>query len=271
MRKYLTNSNNISPNSKCNLKKNIKNLKLKKRYETDKTKNKINSNNRAIYRDFELNLLDFSTAKKNDKRDYIEIYISYVKTRHPLISSFFPINDYNLMSIKICLLFFTLALNIFVTSLFFTDDTMHKIVEDEGLFNFLYNLPLTIYSTIISIIINIIIKKLALSEYTIIEIKKENKLEDKEQLAKKIKKNLIIKFLLFFIFVFLLLLVFWFYIGCFCAVYANTQIYLIKDTLISFAFSLTIPFVKYLFACLIRIKSLNKPGQCLYNISQLLQ
>ena len=74
--------------------------------------------------------MDFSTAKKNDKRDYIEIYISYVKTRHPLISSFFPINDYNLMSIKICLLFFTLALNIFVTSLFFTDDTMHKIVED---------------------------------------------------------------------------------------------------------------------------------------------
>ena len=201
-RKYLTNSNNISSNSKYNLKKNSKNLKFKKRHETDKTNNKINSNNRAIYSDFELNLLDFSTAKKNDKRDYIEIYISFVKTRHPLISSFFPINDYNLMSIKICLLFFTLALNIFVTSLFFTDDTMHKIVEDEGLFNFLYNLPLTIYSTIISIIINIIIKKLALSEDTIIEIKKENKLEDMERLAKKKKKNLIIKFLLFFIFVF---------------------------------------------------------------------
>ena len=31
---------------------------------------------------------------------------------------------------------------------------MHKIIEDEGIFNFVYNLPITIYSTIISFVIN---------------------------------------------------------------------------------------------------------------------
>ena len=175
------------------------------------------------------------------------------------------------MSIKICLFFFSLALNFLVNALFFTDETMHKIIEDEGVFNFVYNLPITIYSTIISFSINFIIKKLALSENAILAIRRKKNLKDIEELAKKTKTNLIIKFVLFFTISLILLSTFWFYIGCFCVVYTNTQIYLIKETLISFAFSLIIPFVIYLFVCVIRIKSLNKPGECLYNISQSLQ
>ena len=49
------------------------------------------------------------------------------------------------MSIKICLLFFNFALNFTINALFFTDETMHKIIEDEGIFNFVYNLPITIF------------------------------------------------------------------------------------------------------------------------------
>jgi hypothetical protein len=121
---------------------------------------------------------------------YVKCYFSLIKTRHPLLSSFISNHDYNSMSIKICLLFFNFALNFTINALFFTDETMHKIIEDEGIFNFVYNLPITIYSTIISLVIGTVIKKLALSEDMIIEIKKENKLEDMEQLDKKIKKNL---------------------------------------------------------------------------------
>ena len=148
---------------------------------------------------------------------------------------------------------------------------MHKIVEDEGIFNFIYNLPITIYSTFISFVIIFLLKKLALPENAIIEIRKEKTLEDMKEKSEKTKKYLIIKFVLFFIISFILLLFFWIYIGCFCAVYTKTQIYLIKDTLISFALSLILPFVKYIFVCLLRIKSLNKPGQFLYYISQILQ
>ena len=163
------------------------------------------------------------------------------------------------------------ALNFIVIALFFTDETMHKILEDEGIFNFVYNIPKTIYSSIISFVISFIIKKLALSEKAILEIRKKKLLKEKEQSAKKTKTNLKIKFIFFFIISFILLSAFWFYIGCFCAVYTNTQIYLLKETLISFTLSMVMPFIFYLFACIIRKKSLNKPGECLYNLSQSLQ
>ena len=268
MKKTKNNSlfySNNNSTSKYKFKKRNLNLILKNEGEDKKNKTK------PKYSDTELNIYEYSVAKKNDKRGYIKFYFSLVKTRHPLLSSFIPNNDYNLMSIKICLLFFTFALNFAVNALFFTDETMHKIVEDEGIFNFIYNLPKTIYSSIISFGISFIINKLALSENTILEIRKEKRLKDMKQLAEKKKTDLIIKFVLFFLISFISLSTFWFYIGCFCAVYINTQIYLIQDTLISFTFSLVTPFIIYLFVCIIRVKSLDDPGQCLYKISQSLQ
>jgi hypothetical protein len=148
---------------------------------------------------------------------------------------------------------------------------MHKIYEDEGVFNFVYNLPKIIYSTIISSIIDIIIKQLALYETSILDIKKEKKDLNK---ANKTKTNIIIKLVLFFIISLVFLGIFWFYIGCFCVTYPNTQIYLLKDTLISFSLSLIIPFIKFLLPCFIRIKSLKDSAKCLkclYNISKILQ
>jgi len=263
----IKNKNLIYNNTSSN---DFKSQKNKSNLNLQNNKKNQNTNN-IKYSDTELNIYEYSIAQKNDKRGYIQCYISLIKTRHPLISSFIPNNDYNSMSIKICLFFFSFALNFFINSLFFTDETMHKIIEDEGVFNFIYNLPKSIYSTIISFVINFIIKKLALSENSILSIRRKKNLKDMEQSAKKIKTNLTIKFVLFFIISLILLSIFWFYIGCFCVVYTNTQIYLIKETLISFAFSLIMPFLIYIFACIIRMKSLNKPGECLYNISQSLQ
>ena len=147
---------------------------------------------------------------------------------------------------------------------------MHKIYEDKGIFNFIYSLPKIIYSTIISFIISAIMKKLALSEAIILEINKEKKMNEIKQKAQKIGRIIIIKSFCFFVISFVLLGLFWFYIGCFCVVYPNTQIYLIKNTIISFSFSLVIPFIIYIFACIIRIKSLKKPGEFLYKLSKLL-
>ena len=163
-----------------------------------------------------------------------------------------------------------------VNSLFFTDETMHKILEDEGIFNIVYNLPKIIYSTLISTFIGILIKILALSQDSILAIKKE-KAEKKIKNAvlrdkiSKTKKNLTIKFILFFVISIILLSSFWFYLGCFCAVYKNTQIYLLKDTLFSFLLSLLTPFIKFLIPCLIRINVLKDSGKLCYNISKLFQ
>ena len=140
---------------------------------------------------------------------------------------------------------------------------MHKIYEDEGIFNFIYLIPPILYSTIISSIINIIIKTLSLSESNIVKIKKEKNLKKANELVPKVKKCLIIKFILFFIISFMFLGLFWYYISCFGAVYKNTQIHLLSDTLISFALSLVYPFIIYLFIALLRYLTLNKKEKCL--------
>ncbi len=60
----------------------------------------------------------------------------------------------------------------------------------------------------------------------------------------------------------------------FCAIYSNTQIHLIKDTLISFIFSLSLPFIINLLPGIFRIPSLsnNKSNRkILYVISKILQ
>ena len=74
---------------------------------------------------------------------------------------------------------------------------------------------------------------------------------------KKLIKTLKVKFALFFIFAFILLLLFSYYITCFCGIYANTQIHLIKDSLISFGLSLIYPFGLCLIPGIFRIPSLH--------------
>ena len=90
--------------------------------------------------------------------------------------------------------------------------------------------------------------------------------------SKDIINILKIKFALFFIISLLLLIFFWFYLACFCAVYKNTQIHLIKDTIISFCTSMIYPLFIYLIPGIFRIYALNRKNkEYVYNLSKLLQ
>jgi len=192
--------------------------------------------------------------------------------RYLLAFTFFSNNDYNSKSIKICLFLFTFSLYFMTNSLFFTDLTMHKIFIDKGSFNFIYQIPQILYSSIISSVINSFITFLSLSEKNIIELKKSSFITENK--VKNLIKCLKVKFFLFFVIDFSLLLLFWYYLSCFCAVYKNTQVHLIKDTLISFGISLIYPLLLYLLPGIFRIKSLrakNANRECLYKLSKILQ
>ena len=172
------------------------------------------------------------------------------------------------------LFFFFYGLNLVVNALFFTEGTLHKIYQDEGHFNFLYQIPQIIYSSLISGIINILIKYLALSQDSIIKLKQEKNKEKFDEKYKELLRDLKIKFIAFFIVTFLLLSFFWYYITCFCGIYINTQIHLIKDSLISFGLSLIYPFGLCLIPGIFRIPSLRakkKDKIKLYNFSQFLE
>ena len=161
-----------------------------------------------------------------------------------------------------------------MNALFFNDKTMHKIYEDKGSFDLIYQLPQIIYSSIISGIFKFLLTKLALSEGLILNFKNSRNIIDIDKRVYSLKKNLIIKFVFYFILSNIILLFFWYYISMFCAIYKNTQIHLIKDTLISFLLSFISPIFIYLIPGFFRIHALanrNIHRKYLYNFSKFLQ
>ena len=260
---------NNKNNNKINEKSQQNNIETLNKDETEKNSKKsqiININ----YNDYEINSLNYKEAIIIDKRNYFQYYLSLLRRKHIIIFTFFTSNDYNSKEIKICLFLFSFVLYLTVNALFFGDKTMHKIYEDDGDFNFIYQIPQIIYSTIISSIINIIVNFLSLSEKNILSLKNDKRASNK----KEIIYRLIIKFSLFYIFIYMLLILFWYYESCFCFVYKNTQYFLLKDTLISYGLSLIYPFGLCLIPGVFRIPALssNKMNKkCLYQLSKLLQ
>ena len=225
-------------------------------------------------KDFEINSLDNEEMIKSGHRSFFEYYISLLKYNHPFSFSFATFSDYNSRIIKIFLFFFSFSLDFTINTLFFNDDTMHKIKEDKGKFNFLYQLPQIFYSTLISKIIDTVIKILALSQDDIVELKKEKEKKKLYYKYKSLIRKLKIKFSLFFIIAFFILIFFWFYITCFCGIYVNTQTHLIKDSVISFLTGLLYPFGLYLIPGIFRIFALRAEKQnrkCLFKISSFIE
>ena len=234
----------------------------------------INTNDILQKKDFELNSLNYIEAIKLDHRNYCEYYISLIKYNHPILFSFVPYDDYNSYIIKFFLFFFSFCSDLAINALFFTDETMHKIYEDKGKFDLLYQIPQILYSTLISRIIDIFIRNLALSQNNIVELKQKKDIKNFKKIYNKLFRIFKIKFILFFISSFIFLIFFGYYITCFCGVYINTQIHLIKDSIMSLIISLLIPFILYLLPGIFRIPALKviKPNRIiLYKISQFIE
>ena len=253
--KQKTSLNNISIyniNEK-NSKKNI----------NDKSIEKENNN----YLEEELNILEYKEAILYDKRTYFEYYWSLLKKKHIILSIIISYNDYNLIYIKISLLIVNFCLYFAINALFFTDRTMHKIYEDKGIFKIFNQLPQIIYSSLISSVVNILIKQFALSEKDVIELKKEkNKIKAFEK-ATLLYRNLIFKFNLYFLISLFILIICWYYVSTFCAVYKNTQLLLIENTLFCFGLTLIYPFLLNLLPGIFRIPALKATQQdkeCFY-------
>jgi len=240
----------------------------------NKTKINFNEKNKDIalknFNTQELNSLSYNLALIYDKRTYLQYYISLLKKKQLILFTFFPSNDYNLMTLKISLFLMSFSLYFTMNGFFFSDETMHRIYVDKGSYNIFYQLPKILYSTVISAIINTILKFLCLSEKNLLAIKQEKNLKIATKKSKKVKNCILIKFIIFFILSTSLLLFFWYFISCFCGVYINTQKILINDTIFSFILSMIYPFGINLIPGIFRISALrakNKNKECLYNFS----
>ena len=157
-----------------------------------------------------------------------------------------------------------MAMNVF----FFADETMHKMFLDYGKYNFIQQIPQIIYSTAISQLIEIFLCYLSLTDKHYYQVKESKKISKRS--LKGIMKCIQIKIAFFYVFTSLMFIFYWYLICCFCAVYQNTQVAFIKDSLLSFALGIVTPFGVYLIPSLLRIISLKMKKnnmECLYNLS----
>ena len=283
---YCQNKNKININKynikiiKNSTKHNLLNNKsssFRKFGQTKKEKaDKINILAKKILnrKEFEINSLNYQEALKIDHRNDCQYYNYLLKYNHPISFSFATYNDYNIKIIKKFLFFFSFSLDFTINALFFTDKTIHKIYQDRGKFNFLYQIPQTLYSTLITKLIDTLIKNLALPQDNIVVLKQEKIKKNLEKKHNKLLRILNIKFFLFFVLSFIILIFFWYYISCFCGVYVNSQTHLIKDSLISLVVSLLIPFGINIILGMFRMMAMGvkKPKRkCLYRFSNFLE
>ena len=269
-------ANNKISKGQSKMSKNCKNVsEIKEMKSNPKTKKKPKELNDIIkYNSEEINILSYELALQCDKRTYCEYYISLLKSKHSLIFSFFNNTDYNPKIIKMDLFFISFAGYYAINGLFFNDDTMHKIYESKGKYNLEYNIPKILYSSLISMILNKILTLLALSNSDIFNFKQNKNKKNIGKRKNNLWNKLKIKYILYYIISSIFILFFWYYISMFGAIYKNTQIHLLKDTLISFGLSLVYPFGIYLLPGIFRIPALSNrknKRECLYGFSKLLQ
>ena len=274
-------TNMIKSNSKADLKNSNEIINSKNNIFSEKSRNeklnivqKIAKSNFEYeeLNDYELNTLTYEEALQYDKRKFLEYYISLIKTNNIVIFAFCPLKDYNIRIIKLCLFFIFFVIHFTLNTFFFTKELIHKIYEDGGNYNLSYIFQKIICAFFLSYYLCSLIKYVSLSEKLIIQVKHQPTYEKAEYKAESVKKMFIIQNICFFVLTFVFLIVFWYYLSSFCAVYQNSQVYLIKNVLISFSLSLLFPFILYIIPSILRIISLNiTKTEIIYKVSKIIQ
>ena len=206
-----------------------------------------------------MNDLEYLDAIELDNRNFLRIYFYYLKREHIIFFTFFNLNDYNLFSIKLSKFFLAICTDMAFNVFFFSDESMHNVYTSGGEHDFIGQLAQMIYSTIIGQLLQIFISYLTMTDiqyFKLKELLKEKKLNKKQNIL--IMKIIKYKIIIFYSFTFLLFMFFWYLISAFCAVYENTQIIFITDSLTSFAMELLYPFILYLIPAGLRLLSLRR-------------
>ena len=254
-----------------------KSIRMKRKIDHTNKHNILSTNNKGkekvklSFNDFELNTFKYSDALAFDKRTYFQFYISLIKTKHPIIFAFCPVKDYNLIIIKLCIFCLSFSLYYSVNYFFFDDNMIHKIYEDGGKYDIIYFLPKISIAFAASHFLSIIIKFIFLSERNILQVRLQHTFYKANEIIPTVKRNLTIKYIIFFILGIIILIFFWMLLSSFGAVYQNTQIIVLENTLISFCISFIYPFFINIFPCIFRIISLNSKSEYLYTFSKILQ
>ena len=230
-----------------------------------------NKNVSSAFTDDDLQDMEFEEALHNDNRSFFRMYLSYLTEEHIVINTFFSEGYLDLRLFKFSFLIFSFEISFFLNALFYSDDYISDAYHNDGVLDFVSSLPKSIYSFVVTLVISNLLKMLSSSKKQFLKIIKERTNKRDYLVAvnaelKKLKKKLII----YFILIFILGLFFLYYVTAFCAVYNNSQYYWFYGCLESLGMDLVTPFSICIFFTLFRYFALIKHNSCMYSTANIL-
>ena len=234
---------------------------------------------------FILNYYSYKQALKHDVRDFWRIVFICMLHRQSVLHTFFFKSALEPQSLRICLFVFHYSCDFFLNALFYSTTKISDRYNYEGEYLYFYslvnNLIISFVSTVTSFFLRMVLKFLINSKK-----KTENIFREQEKIMYKNKKAelpiakrkeivksikdiiscLKIKITIFIIIEFSLMLFFTYYITVFCAVYKQTQVSWISDSVVSLLMSnLLDSLIAFGVAGFYTI-SLRTQMECIYNI-----
>ena len=225
-----------------------------------------------IAREEKLLRVEYNLALTKSNSEIVITILTEILDKIYLLKSFWLLQKYDLFSINLSLYLLWHLLLLSFLSLFYTNNTIHKIWIKESQPNLSYYLA---FGFVSSIIIFVFYKGLSLlidDNRKINEIESTPK-ENKTEIRHKFKKMMFwskIKLIIFYVVEFILLIIFFLYLISFCGVYNGTQSKLIESYGIGL---IEIAIIKVLYGLILgmlRKVSLSYEMNKLYNVVRFL-
>ena len=229
------------------------------------------------YTDNELNNLSYFDAIIQDKRSFFQIYLSLIKTKQLLLFAIGCKNDFNPRTMKISFMLSIFAIFLTCNTMFVNDSSLHNLFISNGNIPIFSDLSKIGYSLVISEMLKNILLMVSFPENDIVKIRKSGiqRTDKRNPVVHKSLSMVIIRCYIFYLVNFIILSFIWIYITSFFIIFQNTQIYVIKNTLISFGVSLVAPFILCVLPAFLRTVAVKGDGAhgnyCLYIITKIIQ
>ena len=216
--------------------------------------------------------VDYNYALKKNKAEIIIIVLTEILDKIYLIKAIWLLQKYEIFSLYFSLYLLWHMLIVSFLSLFYTNDTLHKIWTEDGYPDMNYYLGFGFVACLISFIFYKGLSFLINNDRKIKEIETINK-ENKREIGEKFNKMMYwakIKMIIFYIAEFILVIIFFFYLIAFCGVNTGTNSKLVEGYGIALIEVIIIKVLYGLILGILRKIALSFEINLLYNIVKFL-
>ena len=263
-----------------------KDKELKKNYNLMQIDANNSPNNKPISSSIILDIYDYETAIKYDKRKFNKIFYIAILGKENIINIICFKTPLDIQSLRAINFIFTYSCDLAFNTIFYSNQNISDKYHYEGKNLFLFNIVNNLIQTIISSIVGLIIVNIfqhmfdSRGDFEDLFRDEEKKLRNnknykvnKETKAKilialkKILSALKIKIILFIISEFSIMLFFYYFVTAFCEVYTQTQLSWLEDFLVSFIISFVCNIIESFALAVMYMISLKYNLKFIYNVT----